>query len=140
MRLTLLILLFTEASLGSSGISDLLKNIQSAVVNLESNSKFTNILMSGQYLLIYFILVQQIKSDVPSKAEMEKLQVFVEENHKGKDNHHYLNSIEKQRRGWEEAREKAEEMSQIFDSLIITSRFTKKEQILEVKFNINYFR
>ena len=29
--------------------------------------------------------------------------------------------IDKQRRGWEEAREKAEQMSQIFDSLIITS-------------------
>ena len=29
--------------------------------------------------------------------------------------------IDKQRRGWEEAREKAEQMSQIFDSLIITN-------------------
>merc|ERR1711962_13016 len=32
-----------------------------------------------------------------------------------------LNMINKQRRGWEEAREKAEQMSQIFDSLIITN-------------------
>ena len=32
-----------------------------------------------------------------------------------------LSLIEKQRRGWEGAREKAEEMAQIFDSLIITS-------------------
>jgi len=32
-----------------------------------------------------------------------------------------LNMIDKQRRGWEEAREKAEQMSQIFDSLIITN-------------------
>ena len=32
-----------------------------------------------------------------------------------------LGMIDKQRRGWEEAREKAEQMSQIFDSLIITS-------------------
>ena len=29
--------------------------------------------------------------------------------------------IDKQRRGWEDAMEKAEQMSQIFDSLIITS-------------------
>ena len=33
-----------------------------------------------------------------------------------------LSLIEKQRRGWEGAREKAEEMAQIFDSLIITSK------------------
>jgi len=32
-----------------------------------------------------------------------------------------LGMIDKQRRGWEEAREKAEQMSQIFDSLIITN-------------------
>ena len=90
--------------------------------------------------------MQQIKSDVPSKAEMEKLQVYVEENHKGKDNHHYLNSIEKQRRGWEEAREKAEEMSQIFDSLIITSRLiplwnrqTKKTLIKFVNFYLVFY-
>jgi hypothetical protein len=36
-----------------------------------------------------------------------------------------LSLIEKQRRGWEGAREKAEEMAQIFDSLIITSRPNK---------------
>jgi hypothetical protein len=34
-----------------------------------------------------------------------------------------LSLIEKQRRGWEGAREKAEEMAQIFDSLIITSNY-----------------
>ena len=33
-----------------------------------------------------------------------------------------LGMINKQARGWEEAREKAEQMSQIFDSLIITSK------------------
>jgi hypothetical protein len=33
-----------------------------------------------------------------------------------------LSLIEKQRRGWEASREKAEEMAQIFDSLIITSK------------------
>ena len=38
-----------------------------------------------------------------------------------------LSLIEKQRRGWEGAREKAEEMAQIFDSLIITSK--KKDHI-----------
>ena len=65
--------------------------------------------------------VNQIKSEVPSKSDLEKMQSFVEESQKSKDGHHYLTSIEKQRRGWEEAREKAEEMSQIFDSLIITS-------------------
>ena len=32
-----------------------------------------------------------------------------------------LGMIDKQRRGWEDAMEKAEQMSQIFDSLIITS-------------------
>ena len=65
--------------------------------------------------------MQKIKSDVPSRGELEKLQVALEDSHKTKD---VLNmtSIEKQKRGWEEAREKAEEMSQIFDSLIITSK------------------
>lgn len=66
--------------------------------------------------------MQKIKSDVPSRGEIEKLQVAMEESHKGKDGIN-LSSIEKQRKGWEEAREKAEEMSQIFDSLIITSKF-----------------
>ena len=66
--------------------------------------------------------MKQIQNDVPTKADLEKVHQYVEENHKQKDGSHYLTSIEKQRRGWEEAREKAEEMSQIFDSLIITSR------------------
>ena len=81
--------------------------------------------------------MQQIKSDVPSKAEMEKLQTFVEENYKGKDNHNYLTSIEKQKRGWEVAREKAEEMSQIFDSLIITSNVKEQRHTFYI---INFFR
>ena len=68
--------------------------------------------------------VKQIKCDVPSRAELEKIQAAVEDSHKGRDGKMDLTSIEKQRRGWEEAREKAEEMSQIFDSLIITSMFT----------------
>ena len=72
--------------------------------------------------------MNQIKSDVPSRKELEKLQQFVEESqdtHRGKEGQNYqlqLTSIEKQRREWEEAREKAEAMSQIFDSLIITSK------------------
>merc|ERR1719462_607303 len=89
--------------MASSGITDLVKNIQATIGNLETN-------------------MRQIQTDVPTKADLEKVQIFVEENHKGKEsNNHYLTSIEKQRRGWEEAREKAEEMSQIFDSLIITN-------------------
>merc|ERR1712110_972077 len=90
-----------ETVLPSSGISDMMKSIQTAVGNLEAN-------------------MQKIKSDVPSRGELEKLQVALEDSHKTKD---VLNmtSIEKQKRGWEEAREKAEEMSQIFDSLIITN-------------------
>ena len=72
--------------------------------------------------------MNQIKSDVPSRKDLEKLQHFVEESqdtHRGKEGQNYqlqLTSIEKQRREWEEAREKAEAMSQIFDSLIITSK------------------
>ena len=65
--------------------------------------------------------MQKIKSDVPSRGELEKLQVALEDSHKTKDSLN-MTSIEKQKRGWEEAREKAEEMSQIFDSLIITSK------------------
>ncbi len=64
--------------------------------------------------------MQKIKSDVPSRGELERLQVAMEDSHKTKDGIN-MNTIEKQKRGWEEAREKAEEMSQIFDSLIITS-------------------
>ena len=64
--------------------------------------------------------MQKIKSDVPSRGELERLQVVMENSHKAKDGLN-ITSIEKQKRGWEEAREKAEEMSQIFDSLIITS-------------------
>jgi len=90
-----------ETNSSSSGISDMMKSIQAAVGNLETN-------------------MQKIKSDVPSRGEIEKLQVAMEESHKGKDGIN-LSSIEKQRKGWEEAREKAEEMSQIFDSLIITN-------------------
>ena len=67
------------------------------------------------------VAVQKIKSDVPSRGELERLQVAMEESHKHKDGIN-ISSIEKQKRGWEEAREKAEEMSQIFDSLIITSK------------------
>ena len=76
--------------------------------------------------------MNQIKSDVPSRKDLEKLQHFVEESqesqdtHRGKEGQNYqlqLTSIEKQRREWEEAREKAEAMSQIFDSLIITSKY-----------------
>ena len=75
--------------------------------------------------------MNQIKSDVPSRKDLEKLQQFVEESqdsHRGKEGQNYqlqLTSIEKQRREWEEAREKAEAMSQIFDSLIITSKTTQ---------------
>ena len=65
--------------------------------------------------------MQKIKTEVPTKSDLEKIQAFVEESHKSKDGNHYLTSIDKQRRGWEEAKEKAEEMAQIFDSLIITS-------------------
>merc|ERR1739844_721189 len=79
----------------------MMKSIQAAVGNLETN-------------------MQKIKSDVPSRGELERLQVAMEESHKPKDGIN-LSSIEKQRKGWEEAREKAEEMSQIFDSLIITN-------------------
>ena len=74
--------------------------------------------------------MNKIKSDVPSKDDLEKLQQFVEESqesHKGREGQNYqlqLTSIEKQRREWEEAREKAEAMSQIFDSLIITSKWS----------------
>ena len=73
--------------------------------------------------------MNQIKSDVPSKDDLEKLHQFVEESqetHRGREGQNYqlqLTSIEKQRREWEEAREKAEAMSQIFDSLIITSKY-----------------
>jgi len=92
----------SEPNIAPSGISDMVKAIQAAVGNLESSMK-------------------QIKCDVPSRAELEKLQAAVEDSHKGRDGKMDLTSTEKQRRGWEEAREKAEEMSQIFDSLIITN-------------------
>ena len=80
--------------------------------------------------------MNQIKSEVPSKVDLEKLQHFVEESqesHRGKEGQNYqlqLTSIEKQRREWEEAREKAEAMSQIFDSLIITSKYKVHSSLL----------
>ena len=70
-----------------------------------------------------------LKADVPSRRELEKMNELIEEKINQMDrstpSHGYenaLTSIDKQRRGWEEAREKAEEMAQIFDSLIITSK------------------
>ena len=60
--------------------------------------------------------------------ELEQVQVSLRGLRKGLDTLSHeskqsgaLGMIDKQRRGWEEAREKAEQMSQIFDSLIITN-------------------
>merc|ERR1719244_2282551 len=58
-----------------------------------------------------------LKSEVPTKSELAQLQQQMTTG--GKETS--LVSIDRQRRGWEEAKEKAEEMSQIFDSLIITN-------------------
>ena len=66
------------------------------------------------------LLLAQMLTLVGLRGELERLQVAMEDSHKTKDGIN-MNTIEKQKRGWEEAREKAEEMSQIFDSLIITS-------------------
>ena len=83
-----------------------------------------------------FLSVNTLKADVPSRKELEKVQEILEDKLNTMDrstpNHGYdnaLTSIEKQRRGWEEAREKAEEMAQIFDSLIITSKYFLSIQI-----------
>ena len=70
-----------------------------------------------------------LKADVPSRKEFEKILDLIEErnNHADRSTPVHglaLTSIDKQRRGWEEAKEKAEEMAQIFDSLIITSKHT----------------
>merc|ERR1712192_187689 len=63
-----------------------------------------------------------------SSLELEQVQVSMRGLRKGLDTLSHeskqstgLGMIDKQRRGWEEAREKAEQMSQIFDSLIITN-------------------
>ena len=63
-----------------------------------------------------------------SALEVEQVQVSIRGLRKGLDTLSHeskqsgaLGMIDKQRRGWEEAREKAEQMSQIFDSLIITN-------------------
>ena len=63
-----------------------------------------------------------------SSLELEQVQVSIRGLRKGLDTLSHeskqstgLGMIDKQRRGWEEAREKAEQMSQIFDSLIITN-------------------
>ena len=63
-----------------------------------------------------------------SALELEQVQVSLRGLRKGLDTLSHeskqsgaLGMIDKQRRGWEEAREKAEQMSQIFDSLIITN-------------------
>ena len=63
-----------------------------------------------------------------SALELEQVQVSIRGLRKGLDTLSHeskqsgaLGMIDKQRRGWEEAREKAEQMSQIFDSLIITN-------------------
>eukprot|EP00092_Neocalanus_flemingeri_P022775 GFUD01024695.1.p1 GENE.GFUD01024695.1~~GFUD01024695.1.p1 ORF type:complete len:3073 (+),score=1009.79 GFUD01024695.1:162-9221(+) len=94
------------SSSSSSGITEMVKTIQTTISSLETN-------------------MNSLKADVPSRKEFEKIQDLVEDNHtRGREGHGYenaLTSIDKQRRGWEEAREKAEEMSQIFDSLIITN-------------------
>ena len=63
-----------------------------------------------------------------SALELDQVQVSIRGLRKGLDTLSHeskqsgaLGMIDKQRRGWEEAREKAEQMSQIFDSLIITN-------------------
>ena len=71
--------------------------------------------------------VNALKADVPSRREFEKILDLIEERNTHADRSTpvhglALTSIDKQRRGWEEAKEKAEEMAQIFDSLIITSK------------------
>lgn len=71
----------------------------------------------------------QLTSQQDSSAEqLEQVNITVRGLRKGLDTLSHeskqsgaLGMIDKQRRGWEEAREKAEQMSQIFDSLIITN-------------------
>jgi len=93
----------------SSGITELVRTIQATIGNLETN-------------------MNCLKAEVPSRTEFEKILELVGNNGSSidriREGHGYdnaLTSIDKQRRGWEEAREKAEEMAQIFDSLIITN-------------------
>jgi len=91
----------------SSGISDLVRTIQNTIGSLETN-------------------MNALKADVPSRKEFDKILDLIEDKHIQMDRSTpghgvALTSIDKQRRGWEEAREKAEEMAQIFDSLIITN-------------------
>eukprot|EP00090_Calanus_glacialis_P047534 TRINITY_DN9924_c0_g1_i1.p1 TRINITY_DN9924_c0_g1~~TRINITY_DN9924_c0_g1_i1.p1 ORF type:complete len:770 (-),score=247.40 TRINITY_DN9924_c0_g1_i1:94-2130(-) len=97
------------SSTPSSGISDLVRTIQNTIGSLETN-------------------MNALKADVPSRKEFDKILDLIEDKNIQMDRstpgHGYdnaLTSIDKQRRGWEEAREKAEEMAQIFDSLIITN-------------------
>jgi len=95
------------ASNSSSGITDLVRTIQTTIGSLESN-------------------MNALKADVPSRREFEKILDLIEERNTHADRSTpvhglALTSIDKQRRGWEEAKEKAEEMAQIFDSLIITN-------------------
>jgi len=95
------------SSNSSSGITELVKTIQNTIGSLETS-------------------MNSLKADVPSRKEFEKVQDLVEHNstniERGREGHGYdPRSIDKQKRGWEEAREKAEEMAQIFDSLIITN-------------------
>merc|ERR1719357_1306273 len=99
----------SDSSANPSGITDLVRTIQSTIGNLEAN-------------------MNTLKADVPSRRELEKMNEMIEEKINQMDrstpSHGYenaLTSIDKQRRGWEEAREKAEEMAQIFDGLIITN-------------------
>ena len=82
--------------------------------------------------------VNALKADVPSRKEFDKILDLIEDKNIQMDRstpgHGYdnaLTSIDKQRRGWEEAREKAEEMAQIFDSLIITSKYPLTMKTME---------
>ena len=69
--------------------------------------------------------VTKIRDEVPSRAEVEEVKrLAAKDSQEMKDPayENVLSGIDRHRREWEEAREKAEEMAQIFDSLIITSR------------------
>merc|ERR1712203_770276 len=89
-----------ELDLNFSRLSDIVENLQGRLTSQQENSAL----------------------------ELEQVQVSIRGLRKGLDTLSHeskqsgaLGMIDKQRRGWEEAREKAEQMSQIFDSLIITN-------------------
>ena len=78
-------------------------------MSILGNSGFSSYI----YIYIYIDIISDLLAVRRLDEELKKKMNTHQENQ--------LSLIEKQRRSWEITREKAEQMSQIFDSLIITS-------------------